>query len=81
MKSKIPFDLKTQITDKFPSELKNAMGAVQGVGKSILFSGVEQLHLVTRDEFEVQRKILLKTRERLEQLEAKVDQLLADKEK
>lgn len=81
MKSKIPFDLKAQITDKLPTELKNAMGTVQDAGKSILSSGVEQLNLVTREEFEVQRKVLLKTRERLEQLEARVDQLLADKEK
>ncbi len=39
----------------------------------MVMSGVfSKLELVTRDEFDVQAQVLLRTRERLEQLEARV---------
>ncbi len=43
--------------------------------KAVLQSGLAKLDLVTREEFEVQRAVLLRTREKLEALEAQVRQL------
>lgn len=40
--------------------------------KAFLSSTFSRLDLVTREEFEVQREVLARTRERLEQLEARV---------
>ncbi|CAN5676991.1 accessory factor UbiK family protein [soil metagenome] len=40
--------------------------------KSVLQSGLSRLDLVTREEFEVQRAVLLRTREKLEALERQV---------
>jgi hypothetical protein len=37
----------------------------------------EKLDLVSSEEFEVQKRVLMKTREKLEQLEKKVEQLEA----
>jgi BMFP domain-containing protein YqiC len=41
----------------------------------VLASGLERLDLVTREEFDVQRKVLERTRARLEALEAELRQL------
>jgi len=43
--------------------------------RSLLAGFFSRLDLVTRDEFDVQTAVLRRTREKLEQLEAKVEQL------
>ena len=45
--------------------------------KSVLQSGLARLDLVTREEFEVQRAVLLRTREKLEALQRAVTELEA----
>ena len=46
--------------------------------RAVLQAGLTRLDLVTREEFEVQRAVLLRTREKLEQLERTVAALEAD---
>jgi BMFP domain-containing protein YqiC len=41
--------------------------------KAMLTGVFARLDLVTREEFDVQREVLLRTREKLEQLEARLD--------
>ena len=48
--------------------------------KSVLQTGLARLDLVTREEFEVQRAVLLRTREKLEQLQQAVAELEAQVE-
>jgi BMFP domain-containing protein YqiC len=43
--------------------------------KAMLLSFFARLDLVTREEFDVQRAVLLRTREKLEQLEARLAEL------
>jgi BMFP domain-containing protein YqiC len=45
--------------------------------KALLQSGLQHLELVTRKEFEIQGQLLLRTREKLEALEARVAELEA----
>jgi BMFP domain-containing protein YqiC len=45
----------------------------------VLASGLERLDLVTREEFDVQRKVLERTRQRLEALEAELAELEAER--
>jgi BMFP domain-containing protein YqiC len=45
--------------------------------KSVLQGGLSRLDLVTREEFDVQRAVLLRTREKLEQLQRTVEALEA----
>jgi len=45
--------------------------------KAMLSSGFAKLDLVTREEFDVQAQVLIKTRARLEALEARVAELEA----
>lgn len=49
---------------------RNAKAAVQG--------GLDKLDLVTREEFDVQAKVLERTREKLEALEARLAALESD---
>ena len=46
--------------------------------KSVLQAGLGKLELVTREEFDVQRAVLLRTREKLEALEQAVQWLEAE---
>jgi len=43
--------------------------------RTVLQSGLSRLDLVTREEFEVQRAVLLRTREKLEELQRTVAEL------
>lgn len=43
--------------------------------KALLESAIQKLDLVSREEFETQQAVLLRTREKLETLEQKLDEL------
>ena len=43
--------------------------------KALLTSALTRLDLVTREEFEVQTQVLLRTREKLTELQARLDRL------
>ena len=43
--------------------------------RALLLSWIEQMNLVTRDEFDAQQDVLARTREKLQQLEARVREL------
>ena len=45
--------------------------------KALLTSALAKLDLVTREEFDIQARVLLRTREKLEALEARVAELEA----
>ena len=47
----------------------------------ILNASFTRLNLITREEFDVQVKVLARTREKVEQLQGQVEQLLAEKQK
>ncbi|AIT09495.1 hypothetical protein LO80_05615 [Candidatus Francisella endociliophora] len=63
--------------------MKEILGPINDVIKnskeSLVNKSLKKLDVVSREEFEVQKKILLKTRQKLESIEAKLDQLLAKK--
>ena len=63
--------------------MKEILGSLNDVIKnskrSIVNKSLKKLDVVSREEFEVQKKILLKTRQKLESIEAKLDLLLAEK--
>ncbi|ASG68828.1 hypothetical protein CDV26_10945 [Francisella halioticida] len=63
--------------------MKEILGPVNDVIKNskenIVNKSLKRLDVVSREEFETQKKILLKTRQKLEQIEAKLDTLLDDK--
>jgi hypothetical protein len=71
-------DIAKQVADAIPPSVKNVAAEFEEKTKTILQRKLAQLDVVTREEFEVQTHVLMKTREKLEALEAKIDQLLAE---
>ena len=65
-------DLARRLSDMVPPGLREAGDGLQQNFKATLQAGLSRLDLVTREEFDVQRAVLLRTREKLEALERKV---------
>lgn len=70
-------DLARRLSALVPPGLREGRDELQQNFKSVLQSGLARLDLVTREEFEVQRAVLLRTREKLEELQRTVVELEA----
>lgn len=70
-------DLARKLADSIPENLRGLGEDLQRNLKSTLRSGLERMDLVTREEFDVQTRLLERTREKLERLEARVAELEA----
>ena len=68
-------DLAQRLAALVPPGMKEAREDLTRNFKSALQSGLRELDLVTREEFDVQRCVLLRTREKIEELEAQVANL------
>ncbi len=65
-------ELTKRLSAMMPADLNAAKEDLERNVKTVLQAGLKKLDLVTREEFEVQRAVLLRTREKLEALEAKL---------
>ena len=70
-------DLARRLSSLVPPGLRESREELQENFKSVLQAGLARLDLVTREEFDVQQAVLLRTREKLEALQAQVAQLEA----
>ena len=70
-------DLARKLSDLVPPGLKDARADLEQNFKATLQAGLNRLDLVTREEFDVQRAVLLRTREKLEALEKRLAELEA----
>jgi len=70
-------DLARRLSDMVPPGLRQSREELQATFKTALQAGLGKLDLVTREEFDVQRAVLLRTREKLEALEKMVAELEA----
>jgi ubiquinone biosynthesis accessory factor UbiK len=68
-------DLARRLSDLVPPGLRESREELQATFQRALQAGLAKLDLVTREEFEVQRAVLLKTREKLDALETAVREL------
>ncbi|MES9904796.1 MAG: accessory factor UbiK family protein, partial [Sedimenticola sp.] len=73
--SKLFDDLAKRVAGNVPSGLQFLQEDLQKNLRSAVEAALSHLDLVTREEFEVQQAVLLRTREKLEQLEAQVAEL------
>lgn len=62
-----------------PVSLQNFENEIQQKFKEILQSAFNRMDLVTREEFDVQVKVLARTREKVDALEAHVQSLMSKK--
>jgi BMFP domain-containing protein YqiC len=68
-------ELAGKLADAVPGELKDLRNDVESNFRSLLSAGLNKLDLVTREEFEIQRKVLERTREKLDRLEQELEDL------
>ncbi|NZA26850.1 accessory factor UbiK family protein [Luteimonas sp. SJ-92] len=71
-------DLARRLSGLVPPAMRDSREELQENFKAVLQSGLTKLDLVSREEFEVQRAVLLRTREKLEALEQAVQWLEAE---
>ena len=70
-------EMARQIHNVLPPGLRNLGEEADRKIKQVLQSQLNKLDMVSREEFEVQTKVLLRTRERLVELENRLAQLEA----
>jgi BMFP domain-containing protein YqiC len=68
-------DLARRLAEVIPADLRSMREDWEKNFHAILQSAFERMNLVSREEFEVQRAVLARTREKLEELEAKITEL------
>ena len=68
-------ELARRLSSLVPPGLRDGREELQQNFKSVLQAGLGKLDLVTREEFDVQRAVLLRTREKLDALEQRLAEL------
>lgn len=68
-------NLARRLAESVPDGLRSVRDDLENNFRSVLKTGIGKLDLVTREEFEVQEAVLARTREKLEMLEAKLEEL------
>ena len=68
-------DIAKQVTDAMPAGVKNLGEEVDRKIKQVLQAQLGKLDMVSREEFDVQTHVLLRTREKLAEMETKLVEL------
>jgi len=68
-------NLAKRLSSLIPEPLQATQQDVESSLRSGLESGLRKMNLVTREEFDVQNAVLLRTREKLEALEKRISKL------
>jgi len=68
-------DLARKLSQALPNDLQLLRGDIEKTFQAILQASFSRMNLVSREEFDVQKSVLLKTRQKLERLEARVEEL------
>ncbi len=65
-------EIAQQVTNAIPPSLKNVANDIEEKTKVVLQRKLSELDVVTREEFDVQTQVLIKTRAKLVDLETKL---------
>lgn len=68
-------DLAKKLAETVPAGLRDLKAEAERNFRSVLQAALGKLDLVTREEFDVQQTVLARTRERLEELAARLKEL------
>lgn len=69
-------ELSRRISSLIPGDVKHVQDDIEKNIHRLLQTSLTKMNLVTREEFDVQSAVLQRTREKLEQLEKQVEQLI-----
>jgi BMFP domain-containing protein YqiC len=72
--------LKDKFFDDIASKISEAIAAspakdIEKNARAMMASAFTKMDLVTREEFEIQQEVLARTREKLQQMEARINDL------
>jgi len=73
--AKIFDELTQKISDLIPPGIQQAQQDFKANVKKIVSQSLTKIDLVSREEFDIQTQVLLRTREKLEALEKKLEEL------
>lgn len=73
-------EIARQINDSIPAGMKEFAGSMEQRIKQILQQQLSKLDVVTREELEIQQQLLLRLRQRVEQLEQQLASMQAQKD-
>jgi BMFP domain-containing protein YqiC len=68
-------EIAQQISDALPSGVKSMAEGAEAKVKQVLQSQISRLDFVSREEFDIQSQVLIRTREKLEALETRIADL------
>lgn len=68
-------EIAKQVANSMPAGVRQFADDTERQVKQVLQSQLAKLDLITREEFDVQRQVLLRTREKLEALEQRLNDL------
>lgn len=68
-------EIAKNISAAIPPGFKNMAGEAEGRIKQVLQAQLTKLDFVSREEFDIQSKVLIRTREKLEALESRLAKL------
>jgi len=69
IKPQVVEDVVDKIGQLIPQDLKTLRDEFHTNAKAVLVAGLKKMDLVTREEFDVQKAVLAKTRQKLKMLE------------
>ena len=78
---KVIDDLARRLSNTVPAGLREAQQDLEKNFRTVLQNSLAKLDLVTREEFDVQSRLLSRTREKLEALEKTIAELEASQPK
>lgn len=70
-------EIAKQISSNMPQGVKNLADTFEAKTKQVIQNKLTEMDFVSREEFDIQSKVLIRTREKLAELEAKVAALEA----
>ena len=68
-------NIARKLAEAVPEGLRSVREDLENNFRSVLSASLNKLDLVTREEFEVQEAVLARTREKLEALEARLEEI------
>ncbi len=71
-------ELTRRLVASLPPQVRAAREDLEKRLRAVLEQGLVRLDLVTREEFEIQKRVLERSREKLEQLEQRLAQIERD---
>ncbi len=68
-------EIAKQVSNSLPNGVKQFAEDIEEKTKSVMQQQLNKLDLVTREEFDIQTRVLMRTREKLADLEQKMSEL------